>query len=76
MHLNIYLPDPIAKDFIKSAEQKQLNKSAAMREAVEAWLYENRQPQWPKNFFEFQAVKDAPDFTEYRKELIEPVELF
>jgi post-segregation antitoxin (ccd killing protein) len=76
MNLNVYLPDDIAQAFLKHAEHKHLNKSAAVRQAVENWIQESNKAQWPENFFRFKAVAETPDFTKMRDELLPPKEVF
>ena len=75
MNLSVYLPHKLVSKLSYVAEQQHMSKNAIIREAVEEWI-EHHSPKssWPAHFFDFRAVKDAPDFSLSRNELAAPEE--
>lgn len=75
MNISIYLPQKLASQLSSAVQQEHSSKNAIIREALEEWL-ERHHPTstWPSHFFDFQAVKEAPDFSETRAELLSPKE--
>ena len=75
MNLSIYLTPKLVSKLSLIAQKKHISKNSIVREALEEWLahhYPNSN--WPTNFFDFQAVKETPDFSSYRSELAPPKE--
>lgn len=75
MNLSIYLPQKLVSKLSQVAHQQQSSKNAIVIEALEEWLsHHYPSAKWPSNFFDFQAVKETPDFSSYRSELRPPKE--
>lgn len=75
MNLSIYLPQKLASELSLIAEQQQLSKNAIVKEALVEWISQHYpRSSWPLHFFDFEPVKETPDFSIYRKELSDPKE--
>lgn len=75
MNLSVYLPPKLASQLSLIAKQQQTSKNAIVKEALEEWLtHHYLRASWPPQFFDFQAVENAPDFSVYRNELAPPKE--
>lgn len=75
MNLSIYLPQKLVSKLSLVAQHHHLSKNAIVREALEDWLTHHYPPSnWPPHFFDFEAIKEAPDFSSYRHELSPPKE--
>ena len=75
MNLSVYLPQKLVSKISHVAKAQHVSKNSIMKEALEEWIA-NHCPNssWPPHFFDFQAVKDVPDFSSYRSELASPKE--
>ncbi len=70
MNFSVYLPQKLASQLSHIADQQHTSKNAIIREALEEWIVHHRTKRsWSKNFFDFQAGEDAPDFASYRSGL-------
>lgn len=70
MKINVFLPQKLFSQLSHVAEQLHLSKNAIIREALEEWLaHHYAKSVWPSHFFDFQAVKETPDFSSYRREI-------
>jgi len=75
MNFSVYLPDPTVSRLSLAAEKRHASKNAIIREALEEWLDHHCPPSsWPPHFFDFQALKETPDFSSYRNDLAPPKE--
>lgn len=75
MNISIYLSQKLASKLSHVAHQQHSSKNAIVREALEEWFaHHYPASNWPSHFFDFQAVKEAPDFSSYRSELTPPKE--
>jgi hypothetical protein len=75
MNLSVYLPQKLASELSHIAEHQNTTKNAIVKEALEEWImHHNPRSKWPVNFFNFEPVKEAGDFSLYRKELGAPKE--
>ncbi len=75
MNLSVYLPQKLASELSHIAEQQNTTRNAIVKEALEEWIMNhNPRSSWPVNFFKFEPVKEAGDFSIYRKDLSDPKE--
>ncbi len=75
MNLSIYLPPNVVSKLSFVAEQQHISKNAIVRKALEEWLtHHYPKSTWSAHFFDFQAIKETPDFSSYRNELAPPKE--
>ena len=75
MNLSVYLTQKLVSKLSTIAQQQHTSKNAIVREALEEWLdHHHPSSNWPPHFFDFQAVKETPDFSSYRSELAAPKE--
>jgi hypothetical protein len=69
MNFNVYLRKNIGEKVTKTAETLHRSRNSIVSEALEEWLDRHVSSKWPKNFFDFEAVKRVPNFKKLRKEL-------
>lgn len=69
MNFNIYVNKAVGEKLTHMAEVLHRSRNSIISEAIEEWLQRHNNRKWPKNFFDFDAVDDVPDFKELRKEL-------
>lgn len=70
MNISVYLPQKLISRLSHVAEQQHTSKNSIIREAVEEWITNHcAQSSWPLHFFDFDGVKEVPDFSSYREEL-------
>lgn len=69
MNFNVYLKEEIGSKVTKAAKKLHRSRNSIINEALEEWLERHRSSQWPKGFFSFDPITDAPDFKEFRKDL-------
>lgn len=74
MNFNVYLKKEIGQKITKKAKALHRSRNAIINEALEEWLQTHTQSSWPSNFFDFDAVKDVPDFQQLRRDLLSPPE--
>ena len=75
MNLSIYLPKQLETRLSLISQQLHTSKNAIVREALEEWItHHSPHSNWPPHFFDFEPIKEAPDFESYRKELSPPKE--
>ncbi|MBS0272281.1 MAG: CopG family transcriptional regulator [Proteobacteria bacterium] len=67
MNLSVYLPPKLETQLSLIAQQQRTSKNAIVREVLEEWLtHHHPRSSWPPHFFDFQAVKETPDFSSYK----------
>jgi len=73
MHFNIYVDDETGERLAELAREAGKSRNAVIREAIAAWVERNRHG-WPQEILEFDGIRGAPRFEDYRDELKEPAE--
>lgn len=66
MNINTYLPDDLAEQLDRLAEQLGRSRSAVMREALQAFLKRNPAGGWPPEVLEWQGDPDFKPFEAMR----------
>lgn len=74
MHFNIYIDDTVGMKLNKLAKTSGKTRNALIREAIEEWVNQQTNPQWPDKILTFQGMKDFPPFESHRKDLNESKE--
>ena len=74
MHFSIYLPDDLAARLNILSQDRHINRSLLVRQALEEWIENQGSQNWPSDFFSFDPVEETPDFRTSRLELKEPKE--
>ncbi len=69
MNFNIYLNKKIGERVTKIANRTHRSRNSIISEALEEWLNKHHASAWPKNFFDFEPIKNVPDFKKYRKDM-------
>lgn len=69
MNFNIYLNKKTGERVKKIAKQLRRSRNSIVTEALEEWLSNHDLRKWPKNFFDFNAIDDVPDFKALRDDL-------
>lgn len=69
MNFIIYLKKRTGERVTRMAKSLQRSRNSIINEALEEWLDNHTQTQWPKTFFDFTPVEDIPDFKSFREEL-------
>lgn len=72
MNFNVYLKKEVGQKITKRAKALQRSRNAIINEALEEWLQKHTQTSWPGDFFDFEAIKDVPDFQQLRRDLLPP----
>ena len=73
MHFNIYVDDETGERLAELARVAGKSRNAVIREAIAAWVARNRRG-WPQEVLEFDGVRDAPRFEDYRDALTDPAD--
>jgi hypothetical protein len=71
MNFNVYINKKTGERISKVAKSFHRSRNSIITEALEEWLNNHTQSQWPKNFFDFTPTEDIPDFKAFRKEFKE-----
>ncbi len=74
MNVTIYIEDSIGYQVNHAAKHLGKTRNAIFREAIEEWCKKHTITQWEAGFFDFEPIKNCPDFTQYRHELEHPNE--
>ncbi len=70
MNFNVYLKEKkMGGELAKAAKKLHRSRNSIINEAVREWLNNHDYSQWPKDFFDFDAITDVPDFKELRNDL-------
>lgn len=69
MNFNIYLKEEMGSKVTKAAKKLHRSRNSIINEAVEEWLDKHYPSQWSKGFFDFDPIRDVPDFKELRRDL-------
>ncbi len=70
MNFNIYLKKDTGERVKKAAKSLHRTRNSIVNEALEEWLQNHTKTEWPKDFFNFPAIEDLPDFKSLRKDLL------
>ena len=77
MNINTYLPDDLAEQLDRLAEQLGRSRSAVMREALQAFLRRDPAAVWPPEVIEWKGDRDFEPFEAMRPTLeVPPADLF
>ena len=75
MNISIYLPKQLEAQLSLIARERHLSKNSIVRQALEEWIIQHSpHSSWPPHFFDFEPIKETPDFSSYRQELTPPKE--
>lgn len=74
MHFNIYVDDNVGIKLNKLAKTSGKTRNALIREAIEEWINNQVNPQWPDQILSFNGIENFPSFESYRKDVNEPKE--
>lgn len=74
MNFNVYVNKKIGDRVKKVAKSMHRSRNSIVTEALQEWLEHHTSKSWPKNFFDFQAAEDVPNFKSYRDDLKPPSE--
>jgi len=69
MNFNIYVKKNLGEKVNKTALSLRRSRNSIISEALEEWLDRHTSSSWPKDFFDFEPIKDFPDPKKLRKEL-------
>jgi len=69
MNFNVYLNKETGKRVTQIAKTLHRSRNSIVNEALEEWLDKRTKTKWPKNFFDFSPIVDAPDFKSLRSDL-------
>jgi Ribbon-helix-helix protein, copG family len=69
MNFNVYLNKETGERVSRMAKRLNRSRNSIIAEALEEWLFNHSEAQWPKDFFEFSPFEDVPDFKLFREEL-------
>lgn len=69
MNFNVYLKKGTGERVTKIAKSLHRSRNSIVNEALEEWLSNHTKTKWPKNFFDFSPILDAPDFKSLRNDL-------
>lgn len=69
MNFNVYLNKGTGARVTRVAKSLHRSRNSIVNEALEEWLGRHAQTKWPKNFFDFSPIDDAPDFKAFRSDL-------
>lgn len=75
MNMSIYLPKQLESKLSLISQQLHISKNSIVREALEDWMVRHSPPsKWRPHFFDFEPIKESPNFESYREELLPPKE--
>lgn len=69
MNFNIYLKKVTGEKVTQMAKSLHRSRNSIINEALEEWLDKHTKTKWPKNFFNFSPIEDAPNFKSFRDDL-------
>lgn len=69
MNLSIYIDKELAKKITELSKALKRTRNSVINEAIENWIEKQNKSEWPKRFFEFEALPDFPSSKELRKGL-------
>lgn len=69
MNFNIYVKKEVGERVSRMAMSLHRSRNSIVAEALEEWLRNHVETQWPENFFEFSPIENVPDFKLSRNEL-------
>jgi len=62
VNISVYLDDQTAKKLTKLAKTQRRSRNSVIKEAIEDWIDHYDSEAWPKGFFDFEPIKDVPNF--------------
>lgn len=69
MNFNVYLNKGTGERVTQIAKSLHRSRNSIVNEALEEWLGKHTNSEWPKNFFDFSPIEDAPNFKSFRDDL-------
>ncbi len=69
MNISIYVNKELAKKITDLSRTLKRTRNSVINEALENWVKKQNKSEWPKHFFEFEALSDFPSSKELRKGL-------
>jgi hypothetical protein len=72
MNFTVYLNGELAHEIGEASKSLNRSRNSIINEALKEWLKKRNTPNWPEGFFDFEQVKDVPDFKKLRKNLKKP----
>jgi RecB family exonuclease len=69
MNFNIYVKKDVGERVSHMAKSLHRSRNSIVAEALEEWLRNHVETQWPEHFFEFSPIENVPDFKLSRNEL-------
>jgi len=73
MNFNVYINKEAGERLTRIARSLHRSRNSIVNEALEEWLDKHTKIKWPKNFFDFVPIEDAPDFQSLRNDLIDNI---
>ena len=73
MNFNVYVPKDLGLALVKVSKDLKCSRNSIFAQALHEWLDKRHLSQWPKDFFSFEPIKNAPDFKALRKDLLDNV---
>lgn len=61
MNFNIYLSKDLGSKISHIAKAQRRSHNSIISEALEAWIRENEDDNWPSGFFDFEPIDDVPE---------------
>lgn len=74
MTFTIYVNKELAEKIMQTSKSLRRSRNSIINEALEDWLSKNTSKTWPEGFFDFEPIKDVPNFEELRKNAKAPTE--
>lgn len=69
MNFNIYVHKDLGDKVKRIAKDLKRSRNSIVNEALEEWLSHHTKTKWPNHFFDFDPIKDTPDFKSLRNDL-------
>lgn len=73
MNFNVYVPKELGWRLKKVTKELRCSRNSIIAQALREWLNAHQLSEWPKNFFDFEAIGDAPDFKALRSDLLDNI---
>jgi len=68
MNFNVYLNKDLGAKVKELTKRLHRSRNSIISEALEEWLENHDSSEWPKDFFDFKAIKEVPNFKQLRQE--------
>lgn len=69
MNFTVYIENNLAERIMAVVQTQGKSRNAIIREALEEWCDRHVSVEWEPGFFDFEPIKNLPDFSHYRTEL-------